>query len=378
MTKAKLSKKKAVLALLMVAAAVFIIPFAVPEDQFAIISQSYQLATVSLSRVQTTCGLSNIVFTTSYDKALSELGVGTLTFKFDTQTQTLKTTGRLEGPYSLPAPANVKVDWIYVGISIDVTKWTSQVAATEYGKFEFSAPWSMSFSTTLGDSWSGSGTAKVVVYNSAPTPTSTPTPTTPTTTPTKPPTVSFWDSLNAIFSEIWTFIKSIFGLRLVPSSRLEVVTGDLAYGGDTYQHTFTLKNKLTRTVPDSDYSDGTVSYLRSAWMVVDKGGTIVYKGDVSEISTLSAGAAKEQAASWQVPTSLPAGKYAVTAVLLEIPMHFDKTKGAWVEDPTVIVDQQAVELNVRQIATPTAPADIWTRITTFWTNLWNWLKSLFW
>ena len=226
---------------------------------------------------------------------------------------------------------------------------------------------------------SGSFSVQVKLSRAAlqPTPTPTPTPTPPPTTPpTAPsPPVNIWNILQGIWDRIMSWLKTIFGFRIV-TERLEVVTGDIAYPGDTFQHTFTLQNTKTMSIPDTDYTDGTASFAYTAWMIVDENGNIVYKGSVNQVN-LSPGQTVTVPVTWSIPSYQPVGKYAISAILIEIPMHWDRTQQRWIQDEAVIIDKQAVELNISTITPPPPPGDIWSQIQAWWQSFLEWLKNLF-
>jgi len=85
------------------------------------------------------------------------------------------------------------------------------------------------------------------------------------------------------------------------------------------------------------------------------------------------------AMSWQIPSDLPSGKYVVSAILLEVPMHWDGVQEKWIQDKAIVIDKQAEELNVRTVILPVAPSstNIWNQIEYLWQNLIAWFQSLF-
>jgi len=186
-----------------------------------------------------------------------------------------------------------------------------------------------------------------------------------------PPIKDVWTSLNAVWQQFVDWVKDIisklFPMQISPLS---------LYGGDVVQETITLTNKKTTSIPDSDYSDGTASYTYKLWMVLDSSGNIVYKGSVIEISSLAAGATTSVSPSWTVPKDLPQGTYVLTGCLVEIPMHFDKTTGVWIEDQAVVIDKQGIELDIKQIGAPPPPTDLWGQLAQLWQQFIDWIKSL--
>jgi len=202
--------------------------------------------------------------------------------------------------------------------------------------------------------------------------------------PEKP---NVWSVITGIWNQIWEWLKSLFGLRTlttniqmstfsIPSiQRLDMVSGGEVYPNDVFQYTFTLQNKKATTIPDSEYQDGTASFVYAVWMVTDSSGNIVQKGTTTEVS-LDAGGTVSVPVTWTVPSNAK-GKYAVSAVLIEIPKHWDRTSKAWVEDSATIIDKQSVELNVQSLTLPTPPTDIWGRLQQLWQGFIDWLRGIF-
>jgi len=204
------------------------------------------------------------------------------------------------------------------------------------------------------------------------------------TSPPQKPDV--WSILSNIWSQIWDWLKGILGLQTISSKiqlstvpmpsikRLDIVSGGEAYPNDVFQYTFNLQNKKATTIPDSDYTDGTASFAYAVWMVTDSSGNIVYKGDVKEVS-LSSGQSVSISATWNVPNKV--GKYVVSAILIEIPKHWDRTSKTWVEDTTTIIDKQGVQINVQSLTAPSPPSNVWDRIQQAWQGFLDWLRSIF-
>jgi len=210
-----------------------------------------------------------------------------------------------------------------------------------------------------------------------PTPTPTPPAVSPPTSPPPKP-IDLWSLLQLIWSRFVNWLKTIFGLS-ISTGRLTVVTGDIVHPGDTYKHTFTLMNTKSTVIPDKDYNDGTASYLYALWMVTDANGNIIHKGDVTEVASLNPGATITYTAEWNVPSNIQDGKYAVVYMLVEIPMHWDRTTQKWIQDEPVIIDKQGVEVNVQTIPPPPAPpaTDVWTTLQQWIQSIIDWLRSLF-
>ena len=153
-----------------------------------------------------------------------------------------------------------------------------------------------------------------------------------------------------------------------------MVTGEIAYPGDTFQHQFTLKNTKNTSIPDSDYQDGTASFVYAVWFVVDASGNVVHSSDPVEITSLPAGGTYSITASWQIPESVE-GKYAVTAVLLEIPMRWDSSQQKWIQEEPIIIDKQAVDVNINPIPAPPKPDPLlW--LTNLFQRLLEWLRGI--
>jgi len=186
--------------------------------------------------------------------------------------------------------------------------------------------------------------------------------------PTAPSIYEVWDFLKEVWSEVWSFAKRIIGLTVIPDNVL--------YAGNTFHATFTLKNTKGVTVPDITYKDGTASYLYTAWMIVDSNGNIIHKGDVTEISSLAPSATTTAAVSWRIPETLKPNIYAATAVLIEIPYHYDSASSLWIKNTPTIVDKDAANFEVKEAPSPPTP-NVWEAIAETWQNLINWLKSLF-
>jgi hypothetical protein len=194
-----------------------------------------------------------------------------------------------------------------------------------------------------------------------------------------------WAVLTNIWSKICEWFKTVFGLQTttfnietgksLSTFKLEIVSGGTVYPKDTFQYTFTLENTKAVTIPDSDYTDGTSSFSYAVWMVTDSSNNIIYKGEVKNV-ILSANESTNIAVTWNIPGNIQTGKYAVSALLIEIPMHWDRTQAKWIQDEPTIIDKQAVELNVQTITPPTAP-NVWERLQQAWQNFINWLRNLF-
>ena len=197
----------------------------------------------------------------------------------------------------------------------------------------------------------------------------------PITAPPKPAFQSIVDMLKAILNRIWGWLREMLSFQFVQlSEKLSVVTGEIAYPGDTFQHQFTLKNTKSVSIPDSDYHDGAATFAYVIWFVVDEDGAIIYSADPIEVTSLLSGGTYSITASWQIPESAE-GKYAITAVLLEIPMRWDSSQQKWTQGEPIIVDKQAVDVNVNPIPAPPKP-DPWSWLMSLWNALIEWLRNI--
>jgi len=201
------------------------------------------------------------------------------------------------------------------------------------------------------------------------------TPSTTITKPSPPDLGGIWSKLQSIWMAVIEWLKTVFGFNINVGS-LSVVSGNIIHPGDTFQQTFTLTNSRENTIPDKNYQDGSASFAYVIWMVTDEGGNIVHKGSVSEVSSLQPGATVTCLASWTAE-NVPDGKYAIVAMLIEIPMHWDDSTQQWMQGKPIIVDKQAVEVNVKSIPPPAAPTDVWGTLQQWLQNLLNWLRSIF-
>ena len=237
-------------------------------------------------------------------------------------------------------------------------------------------------------SYSGSGSTKIWLHilerEEPTTPSTTPSeppeseqqpPTAPITAPPKP-AFQLVEMIKSLLDRIWEWLKSLLSFQSVQvAERLSIVSGDTAFPGDTFQHQFTLKNTKSITIPDTYYQDGAASYVYAVWFVVDESGNIIHSSDPIEVTSLAPGGTYTITASWQIPQQIATGKYAVTAVLLEFPMRWDSSQRKWVQGEPIIVDKQAVDVNVNPIPAPPKP-DVWSWLSNLWNAIIEWLRSI--
>jgi len=228
-------------------------------------------------------------------------------------------------------------------------------------------------------SFEDSGSTNIYWYVTEPSPTPTPTPT-PTPQPTPPPSPpilnDIWATLTSFWSSIWNSIRDLLGFHVTMGS-LSITSGETIEPGDFYSSTLTLTNLKGTSIPDSNYQDGSASFAYTLWMVVDESGNIIYKGQESEVSNLASGASINVPITWKVPDDIASGKYAVVALLVEIPMTWNGDQ--WVQGDLTVVDKAVEELNVQSPIPPPSPptTDIWSQINNVIQSILDWLRRLF-
>lgn len=166
------------------------------------------------------------------------------------------------------------------------------------------------------------------------------------------------------------------------SGQLYVVTSylDISYPGDTFQHTFTLTNLGTVTLPELDETDGTVTRIYKTHRMYDQAGNAVQEGSFEEIVTaLAASSTTSYTIQLPVETGTPSGDYASTAVLFKISQTWDRTTNTWALGEPVVLDKQGVTFNV-QTPTPAptpSPATLLGKIASLFAGILAWIIGLF-
>jgi hypothetical protein len=151
--------------------------------------------------------------------------------------------------------------------------------------------------------------------------------------------------------------------------------GTLGYAGDTFQHTFTLMNTGNVPYPDAAYSDGSASYLYTAFRLIDTSGNTIAENYVQVTNTVLPGATIGYAVNIPVNSTMPPGKYAMTALLFYVPMTWNRATNTWTQNTITILDKQVVEYQLGAQTFPTQPSDLLAIIRQLFSSIVIWLKS---
>jgi len=138
--------------------------------------------------------------------------------------------------------------------------------------------------------------------------------------------------------------------------------------GETWSHTFTLTNNENYVIPDTEYADGSRSWVWAGYQIYNKFGSVVDSGSFEVTDELNPGETIPYEITYTPST---AGKYSVAVVMVEKPMIY--TNGEWVEQDTIKVDEHyaTVTASIPQPPTPVNP------IIAFFQSIIDYIKSLF-
>jgi hypothetical protein len=155
--------------------------------------------------------------------------------------------------------------------------------------------------------------------------------------------------------------------------------GQITYPGDTFQHTFKLKNNDVVTLPDLNASDGTVTYLYKTYRMTDQAGNKVLEGYEEVTTQVPPNGTVDYLISLPVAETTPSGKYSAVAVLFKIPATWDRTTNTWSFGDAVILDKQGVTFDVQTPTPPPKPSgqQLLEKIALIFQQILCWIKGLF-
>ncbi len=184
----------------------------------------------------------------------------------------------------------------------------------------------------------------------------TPTPT-PTPIITQPPTAQPTLSIPNIISQVWDWIKGLFGLASIVGTE----TINVGAGQQSYVITVTSPES-----PDSVYTDKTYSELYGTWFVVDNNQNIIaQKGGWSKLSD-------PVYTDNVVVTFLNAGTYSVVSVIVKTPYTYTTS---WIKGTELIVAKEQMKVSVT-VPQPTGGLPT-INILDIIQSIWNWIMSFF-
>jgi hypothetical protein len=124
---------------------------------------------------------------------------------------------------------------------------------------------------------------------------------------------------------------------------------------------------ITTAFPDSDYSDGTYQVQYGGWVLMDKNGNAIQKGDWEQING---------SYCKQITLTIPSspGDYVIVGLIYQYDMKFNPTTLKWEIVSEGVVAKEAMNLNAKVIAPQTPkPPDILQVLR----NFWCWFIGLF-
>lgn len=115
------------------------------------------------------------------------------------------------------------------------------------------------------------------LVQATPTPTVQPTITPAFTTPpqSRPKPVIIPPAISRVFSLIFDWVTSLFGLTISGGSSIDVQTGSL----------YTTSLSLDFVSPDSDYTDGTYQTVFAEWLIMDSGKNVLFESGWNQLTT---------------------------------------------------------------------------------------------
>ena len=135
---------------------------------------------------------------------------------------------------------------------------------------------------------------------------------------------------------------------------------------------YTASISVTSSVqPDSDYSDGTVTYLAGQTIILDGAGKIVFSSPIQNLITNN----YSYALNW---TPNQVGDYAIVSAILEKHSTFNYSTGVWsAYSSDIQVGLEKIGVSVVSISAPVQPTfnfitffgDLWTSIVSWFTGL---------
>jgi hypothetical protein len=124
---------------------------------------------------------------------------------------------------------------------------------------------------------------------------------------------------------------------------------------------------LNATPPDTDYSDGTFQIQYASWVLVDRQGNIINKGDWEQVNGSYAK---------QIELTIPSNPdaYVIVVIIYQYNLKFNTATQKWEVTSEGIVAKEAMDLTASIIAPPQIqPPNIFDVIKGFWC----WLIGLF-
>jgi len=192
--------------------------------------------------------------------------------------------------------------------------------------------------------------------------------------PQEPDEPTLLSSFASVFTKIWDWLSSIIKW-LIPGSLED--SGQELYPGDTFTYVFTLTNTESESLPDTEYRDGTYSFLYETDVIFDPNGNQINMEYQEIVTEMIPGSSVNVELNYKIPTTAAPGTYVASSALVVIPYKFNKTSELWEQQPVRTIDNQSVSFTVRQIAGPPTAPDIISILQNIWNSIWSFLKSLF-
>ena len=197
---------------------------------------------------------------------------------------------------------------------------------------------------------------------------------------------------------------NILGLPFLSQAFMVIGPGQIAYVGDSFQHTFILTNRDTLELPKATYdtdADGipdTNIKLYKAYRMTDPAGNIVTTGCstpdgscnyIEEITTaIAASGTTTISVSFSISASTPSSytgnPYGVSAMLFVVRQTWDRSSNQWTDTPSIIDDVTKTpslgqKFDVKTQTPPPTPTanTIAGWFTNLFATIWAALKALF-
>jgi len=180
------------------------------------------------------------------------------------------------------------------------------------------------------------------------------------------PTIPEPSGFSKFINKIKEWIKNLFSNFFIFQS----IVGPQTVEPNT-QHTYQID--LTAQIPDSDYTDGTMSYQWGNWALIDSNGNIKQEGIWEEVNGV-------YTKSVTITTPSDIGNYVLVGLITQYDMNFDINTGQWLTGEEQIVNKEAIDLKSEySIISPEIPipggfSKFIDSIGEWLNNIWDWIQ----